>query len=1263
MPTSHEIDLGADAPASAPTGFAVLVGGTAHGSIGVAGDADYIAVDLIAGRSYSFAMTGLGAANLTDAVLRLFAPDGTTQIAQNDNDLGGGNALIRHTAAVSGRYFLQASGAAGLTGDYAVAASPGPRAGLDGEMLAGLLDSHASWASARGAAVTLSFGFAATNTQGQTGFSQFTQGQMEAARAVLAQFAEVAGLSFSEVNAGGYTDDAALLYGNYSAADGLDGWGGAPADPAFASGSGDVWMNTAAPPVDAPLPGSFDYGVLLREIGRSLGLNTPGLYAGGLGGALSYGLDADIVQDSAQFTVMSPFGAGDTGGSPHQPDTLGIADILALQLIYGANSATRAGDTSYGFGSNAGQVYDFDWNLDPRVTIWDGGGIDRLDLSRYSAAQTISLLEGTQSSVGGHAGNLGIAFGTVIEEVIGGRGADVITGNAAANLICGGGRNDVLMGGAGDDTLEGGSGGDTLRGEAGNDVLRGDSSPNGGIPPQSFGLVSTNGAAGARLEGSGIDLFPTQSFTVELLWQQLSLADEGYVMEFGNLAVYRHADGSASIRFNGAEIDDWLPGILPAALTDGSPHRLSMSYDDIEGRLRIYLDGVQTAERLFPTTTRGLSGNGSIVLGDHAAVGDLRIFDFARSAQDIWDNAWTSLADPLSLGGLLHSWQGDGSGGLVNLFESQPDLAGVGPVASQTVELQDLNTGNRMEGGAGDDTYHVLSSLDRVIEAVGGGMDTVFAHVDFALGAGQSVDRLIAADDSGGITLSGNGGANHLTSSALEADTLIGGLGNDTYQLYHSGDQVVETAGGGNDVILAFVDYALAAGCEVEEIRAMGPQGLSLTGNERNNRLVSAVAFADTLSGGGGDDRYSVYNARTRVIEQAGGGMDHLYAYANHVLAAGSQVEDLYAMGDAGRVLTGNELNNRFTSNPLWADTLFGGAGNDVFYLYNADDRAFEAAGGGTDIIYAHADHTLAGGSEIETLQAAGATGLALTGNSLGNILSGNTAFADTLRGGAGDDVYFVRNSLAQVIEGSATGGYDVVNALVNHALVAGSFVEVLRSQGSRGLVLTGNERANEMISNAAFADTLVGGAGNDSYTVLNAGTRVIEAATGGFDVLYAHVSHGLAAGSAVEEMRAAVATGLRLTGNELDNAIFGGLGADTLVGGGGRDLLYGGVDGLADVFLFRSLEETAVGPTRDVVHDFVSGLDQINLRGVDANTGLTGNQAFVFSSTGPLAFGLWLISGPGGLVLQADATGDAVADLEIALQGVAVAQGSDFLL
>jgi serralysin len=198
-----------------------------------------------------------------------------------------------------------------------------------------------------------------------------------------------------------------------------------------------------------------------------------------------------------------------------------LHDILTAQSIYGADLTTRTGDTVYGFNSNAGRdVFNFANNSAPNVSIYDAGGNDTIDLSGFNAGVFIDLHDGqfssgaqalptaavinanraalteltdgaqtfapvTQASVNatgasymnaaaariagdtGYTGvfataydNLSIAYGTVIENAIGGSQRDVLWGNAVANRLEGRGGNDVLNGFEGADTLVGGAGSD-----------------------------------------------------------------------------------------------------------------------------------------------------------------------------------------------------------------------------------------------------------------------------------------------------------------------------------------------------------------------------------------------------------------------------------------------------------------------------------------------------------------------------------------------------------------------------------------------------------------------------------------------------------------------------------------------------------------------------------------------------------------------------------------------------------------------------------
>ena len=141
-----------------------------------------------------------------------------------------------------------------------------------------------------------------------------------------------------------------------------------------------------------------------------------------------------------------------------------LYDIAAVQAIYGADLTTRSGNTTYGFNNTSGlSVFDFSLNTRPIVTIWDGGGIDTLDLSGYSGTQRIDMNPGTYSDIDGFmTNNLAIAYNVTIEIAYGGAGIDAITGNSAGNTIYGNGGNDTISGGSGNDYLFGGANTDTV---------------------------------------------------------------------------------------------------------------------------------------------------------------------------------------------------------------------------------------------------------------------------------------------------------------------------------------------------------------------------------------------------------------------------------------------------------------------------------------------------------------------------------------------------------------------------------------------------------------------------------------------------------------------------------------------------------------------------------------------------------------------------------------------------------------------------------
>ncbi|MCA9267375.1 MAG: calcium-binding protein, partial [Planctomycetales bacterium] len=209
--------------------------------------------------------------------------------------------------------------------------------------------------------------------------------------------------------------------------------------------------------------------------------------------------------------------------------------------------------------------------------------------------------------------------------------------------------------------------------------------------------------------------------------------------------------------------------------------------------------------------------------------------------------------------------------------------------------------------------------------------------------------------------------------------------------------------------------------------------------------------------------------------------------------------------------------------------------------------------------------------------------------------------------GFGGNDIYVVANAGTEIVETAGNGDNDRVATSVDFALAADDDIELLTTTATGGttpLNLTGNALAQTIIGNAgdntlhtgggANADVLRGLGGNDTYRVFNAGDTIIEAIGGGNDKVQAAVNYVLTAGAEIETLQTNGSTGtanLDLTGNELDQRIFGNAGANRLDSLFGNDTLTGLLGD--DTFVFS----TAPGAGNvDLITDFNPADDTIAL-------------------------------------------------------------------
>ncbi|HWL56778.1 MAG TPA: calcium-binding protein [Paracoccus sp. (in: a-proteobacteria)] len=839
----------------------------------------------------------------------------------------------------------------------------------------------------------------------------------------------------------------------------------------------------------------------------------------------------------------------------------------------------------------------------------------------------------------------------------------IIPGTSGNDSLVGGAEDDAIYGGAGNDTLTGGAGNDSLYGESGNDIFD--------ITANDFGTDSFFGGDGtdsirlrAHIQSSSVLWNSTYLDSVEQLdFNYYTLAgttgnDLIDISGFSSILGYRHiylGDGNDTFRgFGGADL----------------------------------VDGGAGSDRLY-----GGAGNDTLTGG---AGND---FLYGESGNDIFEITANDFGTDRFFGG-------DGTDSIRLKAYIQSSSVLWNSTYLNSVEQLDFNY-YTLSGTTGNDRIDIS------------GFSSILGYRQINLGDGNDIFRGFGGAD----LVDGGTGSDSLYGGAGN-DTLTGGAGND-FLYGESGNDIFEIAandfgtdrffgGDGTDSIRlkAYIQSSsiLWNSTYLNSVEQLDFNYYTLSGTTGNDRIdisgFSSILGYRQITLGDGNDIFRGHVGWDVV--DGGAGSDSLYGGAgNDTLTGGAGNDFLY--GESG-----NDIFD-ITGSDFGTDRFFGGGGTDTIRLRSNIqsssiqwNNSFLNSVEELDFNY----YTLSGTTGNDRIDISGFS--SASGYRLIELGEGNDTFIgyrgndyvdagagnDTLTGGAGNDTL---NGGA----GSDTGNYAAASGAIKINLGLTSAQAIGGGQGSDTLIsienlsgsrfadnLIGNAAANQLIGNAgndtlngqAGNDRLIGGAGND-VLIGGAGNDILNGGVGSDTTNYAS-----AAGAIKVDLRLTAAQLIgggqgsdtlvsienlagtrfadRLIGNGAANQLVGGAGNDTLnglagndrlVGGAGKDVLTGGAG--ADTFIFNTIQESGKGAARDVIADFVSGVDTIQLSAIDANSTIAGNQAFHWSGAQASAYGVWSVQSGNNRLVRGDTNGDGVFDFEIQLNGVSRLTANDFIL
>ncbi|MDN5567426.1 MAG: M10 family metallopeptidase C-terminal domain-containing protein [Paracoccus sp. (in: a-proteobacteria)] len=440
-------------------------------------------------------------------------------------------------------------------------------------------------------------------------------------------------------------------------------------------------------------------------------------------------------------------------------------------------------------------------------------------------------------------------------------------------------------------------------------------------------------------------------------------------------------------------------------------------------------------------------------------------------------------------------------------------------------------------------------------------------------------------------------------------------------------------------------DQALIArafsGNDLFDLSYENDRALGLNGND----TLYGNAGADTLSGGNGNDM--LYGGTDNDVLMLDAGRD--------VLNGGAGQDWVRVSGDRGAriklAMTGVQDTNYGQDRFLSIENISGAQGHDSLFGDDNINRIF--GNNGNDLIFGRGGADwLDGGAGSDRIE----------GNFGNDTLVGGQG-NDTLLGGIHDDRLHLDQGDDLMDGGTgqdwliASGGSDIrIDLAVSGAQNTLQGLDTVRNiehiqAGGGDDRLLGNQAAN----------TIIGGAGHDSLFGRQGNDQLHGKA--GDDRMDGGLGNDTMTGGDGDDL---------LRGKQGSDRLDGGAGNDSLEGGIGRDVLTGG--GGADVFVFDRLDQAGTNYyAADQILDFQTGVDRIDLRGIDADLSHAGNDAFILTAgtqfleneAGQIIVRHFTqaLEGQGETRILMDVDGDGQLDAMIRLSGLHDLGADDFFL